>query len=51
MNSDELEQAYDQFLDSCAYDCAESLLFDLVRQAFVAGWYAAKRDSITLIDS
>lgn len=50
MNSVELEVAFDQFLDNKVYDKAESAIFDLVWAAFNAGWNAAKRDNITLIE-
>ncbi len=50
MNSDELEKAFSDFIDGEEYDRAESTLFDLIRQAFTAGWNAAKRDSIKLIE-
>lgn len=49
MNSDELERAYSDFIDGEVYDAVEDALFQLVRQAFVAGWRAAKWDSIQLV--
>lgn len=41
MESDAFELAFGNFLESDAYDRAESELFLLVRAAFLAGWCAA----------
>ena len=41
MESDVFELAFGNFLESEAYDHAESELFLLVRAAFLAGWRAA----------
>ena len=41
MESDVFELAFGNFLESEAYDRAESELFLLVRAAFLAGWRAA----------
>ena len=45
MFSDEMENAFSDFLDGEAYDRAEEGLFAVVRLAFAAGWAEAKRDS------
>ncbi len=50
MKSDELEQAFSDFIEGEKYDKAETALFDLIRFAFVAGWEAAKRDNFTLLE-
>ena len=50
MNSDELEEAYSDFIDSEYYDKAESELFELIRLAFVSGWNAAKRDNLKIVE-
>ena len=39
----EFESAFSDYLDSESSDKAESALFDIVRQAFAAGWKAAKQ--------
>ena len=44
MHSDELEEAFSDFLDRHEYDDAEAALFSMVRLAFVAGWRAAGGD-------
>ena len=41
MYSNELEEAFSNFLDRHEYDEAEAALFSVVRLAFVAGWRAA----------
>ena len=41
MYSNELEEAFSNFLDRHEYDEAETALFSVVRLAFVAGWRAA----------
>ena len=43
MHSDELEEAFSDFLDRHEYDDAEAALFSMVRLAFVAGWRGATR--------
>ena len=44
MHSDELEEAFSDFLDRHEYEDAEAALFSMVRLAFVAGWRAAGGD-------
>lgn len=41
MYSNELEEAFSNFLDRHEYDEAEAALFSIVRVSFVAGWLAA----------
>lgn len=41
MMSNGYEEAFGLFLETKAYDGAESALFDIVRLAFEAGWKAA----------
>ncbi|WP_297719939.1 hypothetical protein [Intestinimonas sp.] len=41
MYSNDLEEAFSNFLDRHEYDDAEAALFSMVRLAFVAGWRAA----------
>ncbi len=41
MYSNELEEAFSNFLDRHEYDEAEAALFSIVRLSFVAGWLAA----------
>lgn len=40
MNEDR-EQAFDDFLETRAWDAAQQALFDALRAAFLAGWAAA----------
>ena len=40
MNEDR-EQAFDDFLETRAWDTAQQALFDALRAAFLAGWAAA----------
>lgn len=49
MNSDEMEKAFSDFIDGEVYDKAEKELFDLIRLSFTAGWNAAKRDNIQIV--
>lgn len=49
MNSDEMEKAFSDFIDGEIYDKAERQLFDLIRLSFAAGWNAAKRDNIHIV--
>ena len=46
MKSDEFEQAFSQFLERPEYDEAEQALFDIIREAFLAGWRAARGDPL-----
>ena len=39
--NEELEQAFDEFLEAQAWDTAQQALFDALRAAFLAGWAAA----------
>ena len=41
MYTNELEEAFSNFLERHEYDEAESYLFSMVRLSFVAGWMAA----------
>ena len=41
----ELEEAFGNWIDGTAYDQAEAALFEVVRQAFIAGWEAAQSNS------
>ena len=41
MYTNELEEAFSNFLDRYEYDEAENYLFSMVRLSFVAGWMAA----------
>lgn len=41
MYSNELEEAFSNFLNRHEYDDAEAALFTIVRQAFIAGWLSA----------
>lgn len=41
MESKDFEQAFGDFIDRREYDQAQSCLFSMVRQAFLAGWSAA----------
>ncbi len=41
MYSNDFEAAFSEFLECREYDEAESSLFTVVRQAFIAGWLAA----------
>ena len=43
MNND-FEKAFSDFLERHEYDHAESVLFDMVRISFLAGWKAAGGD-------
>ena len=49
------EEAFEEFLECEAYDEAEAALFTIVRQAFLAGWAAAKHEqqkgNITIVTS
>lgn len=45
--SDELEQAFDNFLSTEEYDQAEDALFSIARAAFLAGWNAAQTSFIS----
>lgn len=49
MNSNELEEAFSDFIDGEIYDKTEEALFELIRAAFLAGWNAAKRDNIQIV--
>ena len=42
MYSNELEEAFSNFLDRHEYDEVEAALFSIVRLSFVAGWLAAR---------
>lgn len=42
MQTNDLEQAFDAFLDQREYDSAENALFAIARSAFLAGWHAAE---------
>ena len=46
MQSNEFELAFSQFLDRPEYDEAENALFDIVREAFLAGWKAARGEPL-----
>jgi hypothetical protein len=35
------DKAFEEFLDSAAYDAAESHLLTIARAAYIAGWKAA----------
>ena len=39
--NEELERAFDEFLEAQAWDTAQQALFDALRAAFLAGWTAA----------
>ena len=41
MYTNEIEEAFSNFLEERAYDEAESWLFSMMRLAFAAGWQAA----------
>lgn len=43
MHKEELEWAFSQYIDEPDYDAAQAALFDVVRKAFEAGFYAAER--------
>ena len=47
-HSDELEKAFSDYLDEDVYERNQEFLFRIVRDAFAAGWYAAKKDSLCL---
>ncbi len=49
MQSDHFEHSFDEFLSQKEYDEAEEALFTIVRQAFLAGWKAAKQEAEGLI--
>ena len=38
----ELEEAFGNWIDGTAYDQAEAALFQVIRQAFLAGWEAGR---------
>jgi len=39
------EKAFGNFIDGDEYDSAEEALFQIVREAFKAGWNAAKAET------
>jgi len=45
MQTNELELAFSNFLESRDYDDAESTLFSVIRTAFLAGWKAARGEA------
>lgn len=51
MKNDALERAFDEFLEHEAYDRAQGLLFAVARASFLAGWSAATRADLRLIQN
>ena len=45
MNSDLFEQEFGEYLERDLHDRAEAALFELLREAYRAGWEAACRHS------
>lgn len=43
MHKEELEWAFSQYIDEPEYDAAQAALFEVIRHAFEAGFFAAER--------
>lgn len=44
MYTENMETAFESYLESSEYDEAEGLLLAMLRKAFLAGWDAARRE-------
>ena len=49
MTENRAEVAFSDFLDDSVYDEAEEAIFQLLRNAFFAGWNAAKKERIIVL--